>query len=338
MPESSSNPVVNNSADLVSPARIISEAVDTDSVDLPISRSEEHATFEWSSTDHQSFLQSWREMIQEIYQFRELLWQMVLRDLRIRYKQAIMGIGWAILMPLVIVAAGCLVKIALAHAAGNGVELPRIAGMSLKALGWAFFAGAVGFAANSLVSNMSLVTKVYFPRELFPLSAVITQLIDTLVGTVFLAALLMIFARVTVSPTWVWVPLLLILLSLLTLACSLLVSCGNVFFRDVKYIVHVLLTFGIFFTPVFYEPEFFGAHGAFLMMLNPISPLLEGLRLAVVEHHNLYKPVIVSSVQGVEYTVWHFGFLVYAAIWAVGGLVFSWWLFHRLESVFAEYV
>jgi len=293
--------------------------------------------WEWSSSNTRRLVPIVREMVQELVQYRELLWQMVLRDIRIRYKQAVMGFGWALLMPLLIVGAGCLVKIALARASGDGVDLPRVAGMSVKALGWAFFAGALGFAANSLVSNMTLVTKVYFPRELFPLSAVLTQLFDTLVGGVFLAVLLVLFASIGSGWNLVWVPLLVIILVGQTAAAALLFSCANVFFRDVKYIVQVLLTFGIFFTPVFYEPELFGPTGAQLMMLNPLSPILEGLRLAIVEQHNLLHP-LVAELNGSQVWIWHPGYLVYAAIVAVVGFAVSWLIFHRSEFIFAEYI
>lgn len=280
----------------------------------------------------------WREMIRELVDFRELLWRMVWRDIRIRYKQAVMGLGWALLMPLMIVAAGCLVKLALAYAGGNSVDLPRVAGMSVKALGWAFFAGALGFAANSLTGNMQLVTKVYFPREVFPLSAVITQAVDMLLGAAFLSLLLFFFA----GTVWTWnvlwaVPLTLVLV-LLTAAASLILSCGNVFYRDVKYIVQVILTFGIFFTPVFYEPEVFGPHGAILMMLNPLSPVLEGLRLAVIEGHNLLEPLSWTDRAGAAIAVWRPWYAAYSALWAVVGFLGAWRLFHKLEFLFAEYI
>ncbi len=280
----------------------------------------------------------WPEMVRELLDFRELLWRMVWRDIRIRYKQAIMGAGWALLMPLMIVAAGCLVKVALAYAGGNPVDLPRVAGMSVKALGWAFFAGALGFAANSLTGNMQLVTKVYFPREVFPLSAVLTQAVDLILGGIFLTALLTAFAGLHWSWNMLWVIPLTILLILLTAAASFVLSCGNVFFRDVKYIVQVILTFGIFFTPVFYEPEVFGPHGALLMMLNPLSPVLEGLRLTIIEGHTLWLPLNMTDRAGATIQVWHPWYLAYSGIWAVLGFLVSWRWFHKLEFLFAEYI
>lgn len=278
------------------------------------------------------------EMVFELVHFRELLWQMVLRDLRLRYKQAVMGCGWAIFMPLLIVGSGFLVKYAMAQVAGDSVNAPGISGMTIKALGWAFFVGAVGFAVNSLTGNINLVTKIYFPREVFPLSAVVTQIFDSLIGSVGVAAVLLIFARLEFSLTWLWTFPLVLLLVFFTAGATLLLSCANVFFRDVKYIVQVLLTFGIFFTPIFYEPQFFGPIGCKLMMLNPLSPLLEGLRLAIVENHNLFSALVVTTAAGQEIIAWTPWYLAYSAAWALPGSFAAWWLFHKLEFVYAEYV
>jgi ABC-type polysaccharide/polyol phosphate export permease len=285
-----------------------------------------------------SLVAEFREMVHELIHYRELLWQMVLRDIRIRYKQAVMGFGWAILMPAMVVAAGCLVKYAMAQAANDTVGVPRLAGMSVKALGWAFFTGAIGFAANSLVSNITLVTKVYFPREMFPLAAVLTQAFDTLIGCLVLAGLLVVAGGIGWTWSLLWVPLLILELFLFTAGLSLVLSCANVFFRDVKYIVQVLLTFGIFFTPVFYEPQFFGPMGAHWMMLNPLAPMLEGLRLTIVEQHNLLLPLVISPPDGTAIIAWQPWYLGYAAAWSVFGFLGPWLLFHKLEFIYAEYI
>jgi ABC-type polysaccharide/polyol phosphate export permease len=137
---------------------------------------------------------------------------------------------------------------------------------------------------------------------------------------------------------WFWALPLVVLLVLLTSAAALFLSCANVFFRDVKYIVQVILTFGIFFTPIFYEPQFFGPNGCKLMMLNPLSPLLEGLRLSITAHHNLLVPLVVTMPSGAEILAWTPWYLAYAALWAVLGFLGSWWMFHKLEFVYAEYI
>jgi len=286
----------------------------------------------------QTLQETFQEMINELVEYRELLWQMTLRDIRIRYKQAVMGFGWALLMPILIVGAGFLIKYAMAQMAGTELQVSGFAGMAAKALPWAFFVGAIGFATGSLVSNISLVTKVYFPREVFPLSAVLTQAFDSTIGGTTVAAMLFAFLGIGLSLQILWVPPLILLLFLFTVGTAFFLSCANLFFRDVKYIVQVLLTFGVFFTPVFYEPAHLGATGSQIIMLNPLAPLLEGLRLAVVEHHNLIQPLNVTSTAGLPITAWHPWFLLYAGAWAVLGLLASWLMFHKLESVYAEYI
>lgn len=303
------------------------------SADTPAERTESTA-----DAPSPGIVKEFREMAHELVHYRELLWQMVLRDIRIRYKQAIMGFGWALFMPMVIVAAGSLVKYAMARLSGGGMEPADFAGMTVKALGWSYFVGAVGFGTTSLVGNMNLVTKIYFPREVFPVSAVITQTFDTTIGSVLLGAFLFLVLRVGFSLQLLWVVPLVVLLILFTAGTALILSCANVFFRDVKYLVQVILTFGIFFTPVFYEPYFFGPRGQTLMMLNPLAPLFEGFRLAVVEHHNLLAPLTFTPPGGVEMLVWQPWYLAYAAAWAVFGFLGAWLVFHRLEFVYPEYI
>jgi ABC-type polysaccharide/polyol phosphate export permease len=277
-------------------------------------------------------------MLSELVEYRELLLQMALRDIRIRYKQSAMGLGWALLMPLLIVGAGVLIKYAMAQMAGTALKVESFTGMAIKALPWAFFVGAIGFATNSLTGNINLVTKIYFPREVFPLSPVLVQAFDTGIGAAVLAPLLFLFFGVSLSIQLLWVVPLVFLLFAFTVGASLFLSCANVFFRDVKYIVQVFLTFGIFFTPVFYEATNLGPQGCTLMMLNPLAPLLEGLRLAVVEHHNLLHALVVTSPAGQEILAWHPWYVAYATVWALLGCLAAWLMFHKLEFVYAEYI
>jgi ABC-type polysaccharide/polyol phosphate export permease len=135
-----------------------------------------------------------------------------------------------------------------------------------------------------------------------------------------------------------WVPLLLLLLWLLTAGVVLFLSCANLFFRDVKYIVQIILTFGILFTPVIYEPAAMGQKGTWLMWLNPLTPLLEGLRLTVVAGHDLLTPLTTTTPAGVEVVAWYPMALLYSTAWATIGLLAAAVLFHRLQPAFAENV
>jgi lipopolysaccharide transport system permease protein len=244
-----------------------------------------------------------------------------------------MGVAWAVLTPLVVVLAGWMVRVAFSYLSGAPVARAELGGIAIKSVAWSFFVGALGFSTASIPANIALVTKVYFPRELLPVSAVLTQMVDTAVGAAALLVLLPLFgARLT--PALLWVFPLVLLLVLATLAISLIASCANVFFRDARHIVQLVISFGIFFTPVFFDAASVGALGARVLMLNPLAPILEGLRFAVVQGHDLSVPLINAA--GV--TVWHPWTLAYAAVWAIVGSAASAIIFHRAEFKFAEYV
>jgi lipopolysaccharide transport system permease protein len=284
-----------------------------------------------------SLIGSLREIATDFRTHRDLLYQLTLRDIRLRHKQAVMGIAWSILTPALIVLSGVIVRFGMAHYAGSELESSAIANVAVKGPAWAFFVGSIGFATASIVANSVLVTKVYFPREILPLSSVLAQAFDSLIAG---GAVIILLPLLGVRPSLalLWVPVLLVLLVLLTVGAALLLSCANLFFRDVKYIVQVALTFGIFFTPVLFEPVMFGERGAAIMMLNPIAPLLEGLRLAIVAGHDLMEPLRVLSGGGESVLAWSPWYLAYAALWSVGGTVVSSLVFHRLEFVFAEHI
>jgi ABC-type polysaccharide/polyol phosphate export permease len=274
-----------------------------------------------------------REIVEELRHSGDLIRQLSLRDIRVRYKQAVFGFAWAILIPAAVVLAGMAVRVAVAYAAGRHIDMTQLAGMAVKAVPWAFFVGCLSTGTSSLVSNTSLVTKIYFPREVLPLSSVLAQTFDSLIGGTLIACVLPFFG-VRPSMQLLWVPILLLLLWTFALAAALFLSRANLFFRDVKYMVQVFLTFGIFITPVILDAPMFGERGAHYLMLNPIAPILEGLRLAVVNHHDLLRPLPAPA----GWLFWQPWYLAYSATWALGGLAASALLFHRSERLFAEAV
>lgn len=256
-------------------------------------------------------------MFKEMIQYRGLLWMLTLRDIKIRYKQTIMGFMWAIFMPMLIVSAGLLVKKGFSIVSGKPLDLADLSSVSIKSLPYAFFIASIRFATNSLVSNANLVTKIYFPRAVFPLAAVLANLFDFLLASVVLMIILA-FVGFQVDYHVVWVPFLIFLLILFTMALGMILSCANLFFRDVKYIVEVLVTFAIFFTPVFYDASLFGKWAP-LLLLNPLGAILENINNVVI-------------LQQAPDMFW----LSYTIFWAVGGLLLCWSIFHKLEFKFAE--
>jgi ABC-type polysaccharide/polyol phosphate export permease len=277
-----------------------------------------------------------REIAAELWTYRGLALELVRRDLRVRYKQTAMGFGWALLTPILIVSSGMLVRFAMAYVGGREPSTRELAGIAVKAVPWSFFVGALGFATQSLTSSSSLITKIYFPREVLPLAATIAHAADACVGAL-VVVLVSLLLGLQFGTAALWVPVLAACLFLFTAGAGLLASCGNLFLRDVKYLVQVCLMFGIFLTPVFFEPQMFGPYGARLMMLNPIAPLLEGIRLAAVEDHALLEPLRVAARAGTV-LAWSPWYLAYGAVCSVVVFLVGLVTFHRAEGRFAEYV
>jgi lipopolysaccharide transport system permease protein len=278
--------------------------------------------------------QSVAAIIAEVWDARDLVMQFVLRDITIRYTQAVMGFAWALLMPLLIVGAGMMFKVVVATLSNTPLEGSSIASLAAKALPWAFFAGALSTATQSIIGNANLIGKVYFPRESLPLATVIAQSPDLVVGLVMLTIIL---PFIGVSLTWaaLWVIVVLILLVTFTVGCALLLSCANLFYRDVKYIVQVVLNFGVFATPVFFEPQMLGRKGAAIMLALPLSPFVQAMDMAMVRGHNLLETVAVATRNG-PIVVWAPWMLGYAAGSALLLLIVGMLVFRSGSSRFAE--
>jgi ABC-type polysaccharide/polyol phosphate export permease len=257
--------------------------------------------------------------IDELHQSRELLYMLTWREIRIRYKQSIMGLLWALLMPLIITLAGLLVRLLAARVTGRALAAADIGAIGVKALPWAFFVSGLRFGTVSLTSNSSLVTKIKFPRLVFPISSVLTSLVDMLVASPVVIVLLLITG---ISPAWtlLWVPPLLLVLVLFTVGLTVLCSAANLFFRDVKYLIEVVLTFAIFFTPVLYNVNLAGRWGR-LLLFNPVAPVLEGLDAVVIRGQAPELPWVGYSAA-----------IAVAITWIGVGF------FRRLEPRFAESV
>lgn len=258
-----------------------------------------------------------KEELLELYKHRDLLYVIVCRDIKVRYKQSVMGFLWAILMPSLIVMSGIIVRFGFAVASGRHLQVMDISSVAVKSLPWSFLVSSIRFSGNSLLGNRELVTKIYFPKEIFPIAAVSASLFDACVASIGLIILL--FALHTgFTIGLLWVPLLVLNLVVLATGVAMFVSAASLFFRDVKYIVEVFLTFGIFFTPVFYNVGMFGPAGKWLL-LNPVGPILEGLSAAV-------------TGQAPPEMVWFWYSAAFAAASLYGGYLF----FKHLEPAFAE--
>lgn len=258
-----------------------------------------------------------REDLRELYKYRELLYMITYRDIKVRYKQSVMGFMWAVLMPILIVLSGIVVRYVYSLAAHTPLETADIASVAVKSLPWAFLVSSIRFACLSLINNKELVTKIYFPKEIFPVAAVITSLFDLLVASCALVIFLFV-VQIGWTPYLVWIPVLVLIMTLLAGGVGMIASAASLFFRDVKFIVEVLLTFGIFFTPVFYDVSMLGNKGKWLL-LNPVSPILDSFSAIIARHQS---PNLV-------WLAYSFGIAVVSFL---GGYVF----FKHLEPAFAE--
>jgi len=256
-------------------------------------------------------------MFKEIMKYQDLLFMLTFRDIRIRYKQAAMGFLWAIFMPIVAVAAGMIIKVAMARVGGREVEMLGIVSIAVKVLPWSFFISALRFAVSSLIGNANLVTKIFFPRAVLPLAAILACLFDFSIACLVLVVMLT-FAKLGVSIFLLWIPLLIIMLFFFVSGLGLILAAANLFYRDVKYVVEVILTFGIFFTPVLYEAKIFGQWKN-LLLLNPVGSILESINAAVV-------------LKQMPDPFW----LTYAGIMSVAVFFIGMHIFQKLEYRFAE--
>jgi ABC-type polysaccharide/polyol phosphate export permease len=256
-----------------------------------------------------------REMLTEQVTYRELLYEMTRRDLLIRYKQTIMGFGWAVFMPLVNTAVFSVIFTRVAPIATD-VPYPLFAYCGL--LAWNFSASTLRASVTSLTSNSGLVTKVYFPREIFPFSAMLVALVDLAVGSVVLIAL-MAWYRVPPSGYIIFLPAVVAIHVAFTAAVALFVAMANLFYRDVKYIFEVVITLWMFATSVLYPIRTIGGRLGSILKLNPMTPIIDGYRDVIFGAH----PPDWTSLLG-------------AATFAVTALAVAWLLFHRSEFEFAE--
>jgi lipopolysaccharide transport system permease protein len=258
---------------------------------------------------------AFKEMIQEQVAYRELLLQMTRRDLLLRYKQTVMGFGWAVFMPLVntVVFSVIFTRVAPIE---TRVPYPLFAFCGL--LAWNLFASSLRFAVLSLTSNDTLVTKVYFPREIFPFSSVLVSLVDFAVASTVLVAMMAYYG---VTPGWelMFLPVIIVVQVAFTAGVALFLSMANLFYRDVKFLFEIVLTVWMFATSVVYPMDRMGGRLGLLLALNPMTPIIEAYRSVLLYHQMPSAGPFIAAT------------CVSLAVFLLG-----WHVFHRAEFTFAE--
>lgn len=219
--------------------------------------------------------------LRELWEHRELLYFFVWRDLKVRYKQTVIGAAWAILQPFMTMVVFSLFFGVLAHIPSNGLPYPVFYYSAL--LPWIYFAAALQNASNTMVEHQRVITKVFFPRLLLPLSAVVSGLIDFAIGfVVFLG--MMLYYGIAPGPAIFVLPLFLLLAFLTALGVGLWLSALNAIYRDVRYVLPFLVQFWMFASPVAYPSSVVPARWRWLYGLNPMAGVIEGFRWALTGH------------------------------------------------------
>jgi lipopolysaccharide transport system permease protein len=234
--------------------------------------------------------------LREIWRYRELLYFLAWRDLKVRYKQTVLGLAWAILQPVLTMVVFSVVFGHLAKVPSDGVPYPVFVYCAL--LPWALFAHALTESSQSLVANRALITKVYFPRLVIPIAPLFVALIDFAIAGVVLVGL-MAWYGIVPGLAILTAPLFVLLALLTALAVGIWLAALNVQYRDVRYALPFLTQLWFFATPVAYPSSLLSEPWRSLAGLNPMAGVVEGFRWALLGHAGLPGPLIAVSVASV---------------------------------------
>src|SRR5690348_2577770 len=234
--------------------------------------------------------------LRELWAFRELFVFFVWRDFKIRYKQTVIGVAWALLQPFLTMLVFSLVFGRLARLPTNGLPYPVFYYSAL--LPWSYFAAGLQNATNVMVEQQRLITKIYFPRLVLPVSAVLSGLIDFAIAFIMLIAL-MIYYHIAPGKAVLLLPGFLLLAILTALGFGLWLSALNAIYRDVRYVVPFLIQFWMFVSPVAYSSSLVPERWRWMYGLNPMAGVIEGFRWALMGHAVAPGPLFAASVGGV---------------------------------------
>lgn len=256
--------------------------------------------------------------LRELWDYRELLYFFTWRDVKVRYKQTVLGAAWAILQPFLTMVIFSLFFGQLAKIPSDGIPYPVFAFTAL--VPWSFFASTLALGSESLVTSASLIKKVYFPRLAMPIATVLAGLVDFMLAFVVLLVMILYYGIVP-TVNIIWLPLLLLLAVVTSLGAALWLSAMNVQFRDVRYAIPFLVQIWLFATPIAYPSSLLPEPWRTLYAINPMVGVVEGFRWALL---------------GVDTAP---GFMIIVSSLAAVGLLFSGaFYFRRMEKTFADVV
>jgi lipopolysaccharide transport system permease protein len=256
--------------------------------------------------------------LRELWEYRELLYFLIWRDIKVRYKQTVLGGAWAIIQPFFTMIVFSLFFGKLANVPSDGIPYPIFSFAAL--VPWAFFANGLNQASNSLVGNSNLIKKVYFPRLSMPIASVLGGLVDFALAFMMLIGMMLYYGM---APTLnvVWLPILIILTVITSLGASLWLSAMYVQFRDVRHIIPFLTQIWLFATPIAYPSSLLNEPWRTLYGINPMVGVVEGFRWALLGTQTAPGPIMVIS-----------------GLVATGLLLSGAFYFRRMEKTFADVV
>lgn len=256
--------------------------------------------------------------LNELWAYRELLYFLTWRDIKVRYKQTALGAAWAIIQPVFTMIVFSLFFGKLGKIPSDGIPYPIFAYAAL--VPWTFFAGGLSQSSNSLVGSSNLIKKVYFPRLAIPIATILSEVVDFFLAFVVLVGM-MLYYRIVPTANVLYLPLFLLLALITSLGVGLWLSAMNVQFRDVRYIVPFITQFWMFATPIAYPSSLLPEPWRTLYGINPMVGVVEGFRWALLGTNSAPGPILaVSSLTSI--------------IILIGGAFY----FRRMEKTFADVV
>lgn len=254
----------------------------------------------------------------DLWRYRELMYFLAWRDLAVRYKQTIIGVAWALIRPALTMLVFVLFRRLMGIERG---ALPEVLLVLAAVLPWQFFASALAECSSSLISNTNLISKVYFPRLIIPISAVVTAFADFVI-TLGLLAVVMAWLQFPPAPTLLALPLFVLLAVALSIGLGLLLAALNVEYRDFRYVVPFIIQVGLFVSPIAFSSSNVPERWRTVYAINPLVGIIDGFRWSILGGRTPLEPYPVLMSAGVT----------------LASLVFGVWYFRRMERGFADVI
>ncbi len=256
------------------------------------------------------------DKIKELYNFRELLKNLVIKELKLRYKRSVLGFLWTMLNPLMMMIVLTIVFSHMMRFDMKNFAIFLLCGL----LPWNYFSHSLSMSTMSLISNANLINKVYIPKAVFPLSIIFSNMVNMILSLIPLFVL-MIFMGIEIQPSVMLIPILLLNLILFTAGISLFLSCLNVFFRDFTHMIEIIITAWFYLTPIIYPIDMIPSKYEMVFKLNPLVYIIGGFR-EVIFHGKIPD----------------FNFILISVLAALFSFAIGYWYFNRNEREIIYYI